>query len=233
MLRVKGLGLIRTGAGEEYDEEFMDAMASEYERQTSWTRMRLENVRLLVDPQPGERVLDVGSATGAIAHFLSTLGCETVGVDLSERGVARARERYPELRFEVADAAALPFADGSFDKMVAADVTEHLDDETLRGMLREARRVLVPGGTLSIHTPNPKHVIERLKARNLVLAQNPTHIGLRTGPELGAELERAGFTVELDLRRPGFFPGLRTVERLTRGRVELLGYRICIRARRA
>jgi SAM-dependent methyltransferase len=225
------LAWIRTGAAGDYDEAFMDAMASEYDRQTPWTRMRLENVRLLVDPRPGDRILDVGSAAGAIAHYLSTLGCEAVGVDLSETGVARARERYPQLRFEVADAAALPFADGSFDKVVAADVTEHLDDGALRGMLAEARRVLRPGGTLSIHTPNPKHAIERLKARNLVLAQNPTHIGLRTSRELRAELERAGFAIELDLRRPGFLPVLRVLERALGERVELLGYRICIRAR--
>ena len=225
------LAWIRTGAADSYDEAFMDAMASEYERLTPWTRMRLENVRLLVEPSPGDRVLDVGSAAGSIAPFLSTLGCETTGVDLSERGVARARERYPDLRFEVADAAALLFADGSFDKVVAADVTEHLDDAALRGMLAEARRVLVPGGTLSIHTPNPRHAIERLKARNLLLEQNPTHIGLRTGAELRAELERAGFAVELDLRRPSFYPGLRLLERAAGGRVELLGYRICIRAR--
>jgi ubiquinone/menaquinone biosynthesis C-methylase UbiE len=225
------LAFIRTGAADDYDEAFMGAMASEYERATPWTRMRLENVRLLVDPRPGDRVLDVGSAAGAVAHHLSTLGCETVGIDLSEAGVRLARERYPGLRFEVADATALPFEDASFDKVVAADVTEHLDDATLRAALAECRRVLVPGGTISIHTPNPKHAIERLKARNLVLAQNPTHIGLRTGPELRHELERAGFAVELDLRRPGFYPGLRTLERLAGGRVELLGYRICLRAR--
>ena len=225
------LAWIRTGAAADYDDAFMDAMASEYDRRTPWTRMRIENVRLLVDPRPGDRVLDVGSAAGAIAHHLSTFGCEVVGVDLSETGVARARARYPNLRFEVADAAALPFADGSFDKVVAADVTEHLDDASLRGMLAEARRVLRPGGTLSIHTPNPKHAIERLKARNLVLAQNPTHIGLRTSLELRAELEHAGFAVELDLRRPSFFPLLRVAERALGGRVELLGYRICLRAR--
>jgi SAM-dependent methyltransferase len=225
------LAWIRTGAADEYDEAFMDAMASEYERQTPWTRMRLENVRLLVDPRPGDRVLDVGSATGTISHYLSTFGCDTVGVDLSPAGVARARRLHPELRFEVADAAALPFPDASFDKVVAADVTEHLDDLGLRGMLAEARRVLVPQGTLSIHTPNPSHVVERLKARNLVLQQNPTHIGLRTGRELRAELERAGFAIDLDLRRPGFFPVLRTFERALGGRVELLGYRICLRGR--
>jgi ubiquinone/menaquinone biosynthesis C-methylase UbiE len=226
------LAFIRTGAADDYGDDFQGAMASEYERGTPWTRMRLENVRLLVDPRPGDRVLDIGTAAGGIAHFLSTLGCRVVGVDLSEAGIARARKRYPELRFEVADATSLPFDDCSFDKAVAADVTEHLDDETLRAALAECRRVLVPGGTLSIHTPNPRHAIELLKARNLVLEQNPTHIGLRTGPQLRRELEQVGFTVELDLRRPGFYPGLRTLERVAGSRVELLGYRICMRARR-
>lgn len=226
------LAWIRTGAGEEYDEAFMDAMASEYERQTPWTRMRLENVRLLVDPRPGERILDLGSAAGAVTHFLSTFGAEATGVDASETGVARARERFPGLRFEVADIAALPFEAASFDKAVAADVTEHLDDATLRAALAEAHRVLRPGGTLSVHTPNPRHLIERLKARNLILEQNPTHIGLRSGGELRRALEAAGFAIELDLRRAGFYPGLRFLEGLAGGRFEALGYRICLRARR-
>ena len=221
---MKRFGLIKTGASEDYDDTFMDAMASEYERRTPWTVMRLENVRLLVDPHPGDRVLDIGSAAGAIVHYLSTFGCDVVGVDLSELGVQKARERYPELRFEVGDAAKLPFDDGTFDKVVAADVTEHLDDATLRGMFAEAHRVLVPGGTLSIHTPNPRHLIEQLKKRNLLLAQNPTHIGLRTSKELKRELARAGFTVELELKRPSFYPVLRTVDRLGPT------YRICLRS---
>jgi len=230
---MKRLGLVKTAAGEGYDADFMDAMASEYDRRTPWTVMRLENIRVLVDPQPGDRVLDLGSAAGAMAHYLSTFGCDAVGVDSSELGVEHARVRYPDLRFEVADVAALPFADETFDKVVAADLTEHLDDDTFRAMLAESFRVLAPGGTLSIHTPNPGHLIERLKRRNLLLAQNPTHIGLRTRAELRAEFERAGFAVDLDLRRPSFFPVLRTLERLSRGRSDLLGYRLCMRVRKS
>lgn len=228
---MRKLGLVKTAAGEGYDADFMDAMASEYDERTPWTVMRLENVRFLVDPQPGDRVLDLGSAAGAMTHYLSTFGCIAVGVDSSQLGVDYARARYPDLRFETADVAALPFEDASFDKIVAADLTEHLDVATLRAMLAECRRVLVPGGTLSIHTPNPGHVIERLKRRNLILAQNPTHIGLLTSRELRAELERAGFVVEVDVKRPGFFPVLRSLERLAHGRIDLLGYRICMRSR--
>ena len=215
----------------EYGREFMETMAQAYLRQTPWTRLRLEAVRSLVEPHPGERVLDLGCAAGAVSHFLSTFGCETVGVDAQPLAIEAARSLFPRLRFEVADVAELPFADASFDKAVAADLVEHLDDETFATMLAEAHRVLSPGGTLSLYTPNPRHPIELLKERDLVLARNPTHIGLRTERELARAFAAAGFTVERSEWRPSFFPVLRTVERLGSPRLEALRYRLCLRAR--
>jgi cyclopropane fatty-acyl-phospholipid synthase-like methyltransferase len=210
----------------------MDAMEGEYERRSPWTLMRLANVRELVDPQPGDRVLDLGCATGAMAHYVSTFGCQATGVDASEVGIARAQELFPGLDFQVGDVAALPFPDGSFDKLIAADLTEHLEEETLHGMFRESHRVLRPGGTLSIHTPNPRHLVERLKARNLLVAPNPTHIGLRTSGELERALRAEGFEIELSLWRRSHFPVLRTVESAV-GRFSELGrYRLCLRARK-
>ena len=223
--------LIRTHAGDGYDEEFVQAMASAYAEQTRWTKMRLRNVLELVDPHPGERVLDLGCAAGAMTDFLARSGCEAVGVDSSELGVAEARRLHPELRFEVGDVAKLPFENGSFDKALAADLTEHLELETLRGMFRECARVLVPGGTLSLHTPNPLHVIERMKRRNFILAANETHIGLLSSRVLAAELEAAGFAIELRLARRSFIPVFRTVELIGAPFSELFRYRICIRAR--
>jgi hypothetical protein len=90
--------------------------------------------------------------------------------------------------------------------------------------------VLVPGGTLSIYTPNPRHPIERLKARNLILAQNPTHIGLRTASELSRMLDTEGFTVERLDWTPSFFRGLSATERALGPHFESLRYRICVRA---
>ena len=220
-----------TPAPTEYDEEFIDTMADAYLEQTRWTRLRLAAVEDLVAASPGERVLDLGCTAGAITHFLSTFGCEVVGVDSEPRAIDRARSLFPELRFEVADVASLPFADASFDKAVAADLVEHLEDTTFARMLAEVRRVLVPGGTLSVYTPNPRHLIERLKKREILLAQNPTHIGLRTAPELRGALEAAGFAVDRDEWRPSFFPVLRTVERAAGRRTSFLRYRLCLRAR--
>jgi cyclopropane fatty-acyl-phospholipid synthase-like methyltransferase len=215
----------------EYDEGFMDTMAREYLERTPWTRLRLEAVEDLVEPRPGQRVIDLGCAAGAITHFLSGFGCEVVGVDLEERAVDKASELFPSLRFEQADVTALPFADASFDKAVAADLVEHLSDETFAAMLAEARRVLVPGGTLSLYTPNPRHLIERLKEREIVLGRNVTHIGLRSADALAEELEQAGFTVERNEWRPSFFRGLQAVERLAGPRLELFRYRLCLRGR--
>ena len=216
----------------EYDEQFMDTMASAYLEQTAWTRLRLEAVQDLVDPHPGDRVLDLGCAAGAISHFLSGLGCETVGIDAEPLALEKARALFPELQFQLANVIRLPFEDASFDKAVAADLVEHLDDESFRSMLRETRRVLRPGGTLSIYTPNPRHPIERLKARDLVLAQNPTHIGLRDRATLETMLREGGFEIELSEWRASFVRGLRLVERAGGGRVESLRYRLCVRARR-
>ncbi len=216
----------------EYDERFVDTMASEYLERTRWTELRLEAVHSLVEPEAGERVLDLGCAAGAISHFLIGFGCETVGVDAEPLAIEKAQDLFPDLSFQLANVARLPFEDGSFDKAVAADLVEHLDDETFSAMLREARRVLRPGGTLSIYTPNPRHPIERLKARDLLLAQNPTHIGLRDAATLERMLREARFEVERNDWRPSFIRGVRLVERAGGGRVESLRYRLCLRGRR-
>src|SRR6516165_4817633 len=213
----------------EYDEQFMDTMASEYLERSAWTELRLEAVRSLVEPQPGDRVLDLGCAAGAISDYLSSLGCETVGVDAEPLAVEKARELFPALSFQLANVARLPFEDSSFDKAVAADLVEHLDDQTFRAMLRETKRVLRPGGTLSLYTPNPRHPIERLKARDLILAQNQTHIGLRDAVTLETMLREGGFGVDRSEWRASFIRGLRLVERGGGARFESLRYRLCVR----
>lgn len=220
-------------APESYDERFMDTMASAYLDRTPWTELRLAVVQDLVDPRPGDRVLDLGCAAGAITHYLSTFGAEAVGIDSEPRAIEKARDLFPGLRFDVADAADLPFPDACFDKAVAADFVEHVDDDTLLRMCAELRRVLVPAGTFALYTPNPSHLIERLKARELLLAQNPTHIGLREAGALELLLREGGFEVVRSEWRPSFFPGLRTVEKVAGRRHDLFRYRLCILARRS
>jgi SAM-dependent methyltransferase len=226
-MRLPAIGRVKN----EYDRAFMERMAQAYVDQTPWTEIRLAAVRDLVEPKAGDRVVDLGCAAGAITHFLTSLGCEVVGVDSEPLAIEAANDLFPDLRFELADVTRLPFDDASLDKAVAADLVEHLDDATFAGMLAEVKRVLVPGGTLSLYTPNPLHFVERMKAHDIVLAQNPTHIGLRNARQLTAVLEQAGYEIEINSWRPSFVRILRSVERVAGPRLQLFRYRLCLRAR--
>jgi SAM-dependent methyltransferase len=211
----------------------MDTMANEYLERTPWTRLRLAALHDLVEPEAGDRILDLGCAAGALTHYLSGFGATVVGVDSAERAIAKARSLFPGLEFRQADVAELPFPPSSFDKAVAGDLVEHLPDSTFRAMLGELKRILIPGGTLSIYTPNPLHLIERMKARDLILAQNQTHIGLRTSRQLVNLLQGCDFTVDREEWKASFFPVLGPFDRLLGKRFETFRYRLCLRARRA
>jgi hypothetical protein len=90
--------------------------------------------------------------------------------------------------------------------------------------------VLVPGGTFALYAPNPRHLIERMKERDFVLAQNPTHIGLRDADHMTRVLEQGGFRVLRSEWRPSFFRGLRAVEKVAGPRLDLFRYRLCVLA---
>lgn len=103
----------------------------------------------------GRRVLDYGCGSGyGSSHIARTAG-SVEGVDVADDAIEYARGQFPadNLRFSAIDPqAGLPFPDSSFDTVLSFQVFEHVEDTV--HYLSEARRVLVPGGTLVLVTPD-------------------------------------------------------------------------------
>jgi demethylmenaquinone methyltransferase/2-methoxy-6-polyprenyl-1,4-benzoquinol methylase len=103
---------------------------------------------------PGDRALDVATGTGDLAIELASRGADVVGSDFSEGMLARARTKAPQIRWEQADALALPYADGEFAAATVGFGARNFGD--LAQGLREMVRVVRPGGRvviLEITTP--------------------------------------------------------------------------------
>jgi SAM-dependent methyltransferase len=104
------------------------------------------------DPASGRlRLLDVGCGD---ARFLGDAARVThaFGVDYSSRALVFARQLVPESTFARCSAAALCFPDGTFDAVTLLDVIEHIPDGLELQVMREAHRVLRPGGHVVVTT---------------------------------------------------------------------------------
>jgi demethylmenaquinone methyltransferase / 2-methoxy-6-polyprenyl-1,4-benzoquinol methylase len=108
---------------------------------------RIATVRA-VDPQPGEKILDIAAGTGTSAAALAKKGAEVTALDLSAGMIAVGRERHPEITFVEGDAERLPFADDTFDAVTISFGLRNVNDPIQA--LAEMVRVLKPGGRVVV-----------------------------------------------------------------------------------
>ena len=173
-------------------------------RTTDVVAQREATLRLL-DPKPGDRVIDVGSGPGLLARSLAeAVGPKgrVLGLDVSEALVRMAVRRCADLpwaELREGDTRALEAPDGSFDAAVCTQVLEYVPEVDVA--LGELFRVLRPGGRLLLVDTDWRgalvwHTMDEARMGR-VLAAWEAHCAHPTLPRtLGPRLRRAGFAVE-------------------------------------
>jgi SAM-dependent methyltransferase len=101
-----------------------------------------------LDPQPGERILDVATGTGWAARLIAARGAIVTGVDLGEEVIEAAKSLSSDIEFRVGDAEALPFPDNHFDAVISTFGVMFARDP--EAVARELARVVRPGGRVSL-----------------------------------------------------------------------------------
>jgi SAM-dependent methyltransferase len=150
----------------------------------------------------GQRVLDMGCGGGRHAFALYRRGADVVALDMDAAELKGVREMFgamalageaPEGATATAlrgTAYALPFADASFDRVIAAEVLEHLPDD--RRAMAELVRVLKPGGRIAVTVPRwgPELVCWALSSA--YHEAEGGHVRIYRGSELLRRLTSAG-----------------------------------------
>lgn len=144
------------------------------------SKIRNDRLRAFLDLGAGDRVVDLGCGSGRTMLWNRDTGAAMTGIDISP---FFSRDALDSADLLLGDLRRLPIPDNAFTKAWSLDVLEHLSRPALHEMLREASRVLEPGGALFVYT----HVRKN----------GPLALGVRLVNRLAHGLERIGL---LDLR---------------------------------
>ncbi|MBW4717500.1 class I SAM-dependent methyltransferase [Saccharothrix obliqua] len=182
--------------------ELFDAVGRDYEEAFGHQPIADVAVRLLLDRLPeSARVLDIGSGTGRpVAAALTGAGHRVLGVDVSDRMVAIAREQVPDADFVRADIREWDSAAGSWDAVCAFfSFLQMTRDEVLR-LLDRGARWLKPGGLLAVAT-----VPMDVEGVDTDFLGHPIRVTSFAAPDLLRHVEQAGFEV-VETREAVFAP---------------------------
>ncbi len=155
--------------------------------------------------KPGMRVLDLGAGFGRHAFATARRGADVVATDLALDEMTATADTFAAMRLagEVAgdvatsciqaDGLNLPFADATFDRVIASEVLEHVPDDL--GVMAELNRVLVDGGRLAATVPAalPEQICWWLDDDYHAPAAVGGHVRIYGLPELETKLSATGF----------------------------------------
>jgi trans-aconitate methyltransferase len=177
-----------------------------YDRRFSYVTAYGADLLSLLDPRPGERILDLGCGTGHQAAQAAAAGAQVVGVDADDAMLQVARATYPELTFQPGDGQDLDvptlcaLVGGRYDAVLSNAALHWMprQDDVIAGVAA----LLRPGGRLVVEMGGTGNVTRltaaiRTARTALGLTDRPTPWTFPSPAEQAARLERAGFTVRL------------------------------------
>lgn len=180
------------------NKKVYDVFAPYYDilvRPISGMRRKIARVVCL---EPGARVLDVATGTGAQAFAFAERAGEVVGVDLNDAmlRIARHHNRFPNVTFLWADATRLPFSDRSFDIASISFALHEMPGSVRSRVLHEMARVTKPGGSVVVvDYALPQHRLLRASALRVVKLYERDHYAEFVRLDLCRLLEAEGIRV--------------------------------------
>jgi ubiquinone/menaquinone biosynthesis C-methylase UbiE len=189
----------------QFEHEGWERVADKYDSVwSSSTRQFIPPLLDAIEVGPGMSILDVGCGPGYVSAAVAEREAIPTGLDFSGQMIAIARKAFPRLEFREGDAQDLPFADATFDRVVANFALLHLSSP--EKACAEACRVLKSGGKFGLTTwaAKKENVFVQL-VDNAIQAHADLDVDLPPGPpyylyespeEFRAALQRAGFDGE-------------------------------------
>lgn len=175
-----------------------------------------ESLKIFTQDNNLKKILDVGCGTGRLVKFLNEQGYKTIGCDPMDSAVIAAQKINKNSKVIVkASAIKLPFKNSAFDLITCISTIEHLTESEGTRFIKEAKRVLTPGGFVFLITPNFNSPLRYILGKKWFGYSDPTHLHFYTPESLSGLLFRHGFAdirlrfktannLDFDWHIPGF-----------------------------